>query len=386
MTPEDARHGTYAGAQQHAKDGTDLCDSCRDARYLYVKRMKHRLSRGVRKRVRLGEEAWLRINSASAAQLARATGMRDTTIQHILSRGPDGIVYAATREKLLAAQPAFTPIGIQRRIRALSRIGYGAAAIAREAGCSVDAIRKIRRAPAPPQFVQHAFGMAVVLAFDALADRPVADCASSTRARAEAEKHGWPAPLAWEDIDHDAAAGKSCLFQDCSSVARSRGWCENHYRRWLRSGSPVGTGKMGRPRAATATYTAVHLRLKRERGRAREHTCIECGEPAATWAYDHRDDDYIADDRGRPYSLDLTHYEPLCVPCHNQRDKSAKAVRSSIDEAAIERVLAGDIVPTTFAERVEITRRWQARGRSLSELERCTGWKSDRYTTRGDAA
>lgn len=60
--------------------------------------------------------------------------------------------------------------------------------------------------------------------------------------------------------------------------------------------------------------------------------------------------------------------------------------RSSIDEAAIERVLAGDIVPTTFAERVEITRRWQARGRSLSELERRTGWKSDRYTTRGDAA
>lgn len=60
--------------------------------------------------------------------------------------------------------------------------------------------------------------------------------------------------------------------------------------------------------------------------------------------------------------------------------------RDDIDEAVIERVLAGDKIPTTFAERVEITRRWEARGRSLNELERSFGWKSDRYTIREQAA
>lgn len=58
----------------------------------------------------------------------------------------------------------------------------------------------------------------------------------------------------------------------------------------------------------------------------------------------------------------------------------------AVDHAVVERVLAGDMVPTTFAERVEITRRWEARGRSLNELERATGWKSDRYTIREQAA
>lgn len=61
---------------------------------------------------------------------------------------------------------------------------------------------------------------------------------------------------------------------------------------------------------------------------------------------------------------------------HTRHDKH------DIDPIAVERVLAGDRLPTTIAEKREITRRWVAQGRSLNELERRTGWKADRYTER----
>lgn len=51
-----------------------------------------------------------------------------------------------------------------------------------------------------------------------------------------------------------------------------------------------------------------------------------------------------------------------------------------VDEAVILRVLAGDHVPTTRAERIEIVARWTATGRPLADLERL-GWKPERYRT-----
>jgi hypothetical protein len=56
--------------------------------------------------------------------------------------------------------------------------------------------------------------------------------------------------------------------------------------------------------------------------------------------------------------------------------------QAELDQVVVERILAGDVVPSNRAERVEITRRWQQSGRSLNELERLTGWRCDRYTER----
>lgn len=60
--------------------------------------------------------------------------------------------------------------------------------------------------------------------------------------------------------------------------------------------------------------------------------------------------------------------------------------KDDVDPVVVERVLAGDKLPTTKAEKFEITRRWTADGRSLNELERLTGWKSDRYVVREQEA
>ena len=54
--------------------------------------------------------------------------------------------------------------------------------------------------------------------------------------------------------------------------------------------------------------------------------------------------------------------------------------RSDVDPVAVERVMAGEAVPCTPAERREVVRRWVAAGRSLRALAEQTGWKVERYT------
>lgn len=53
-----------------------------------------------------------------------------------------------------------------------------------------------------------------------------------------------------------------------------------------------------------------------------------------------------------------------------------------VDDSLVTRILEGDwgsARTTTKAERVLITARWTARGGTLAELTRHTGWKTDRY-------
>jgi len=66
---------------------------------------------------------------------------------------------------------------------------------------------------------------------------------------------------------------------------------------------------------------------------------------------------------------------------------SARPRKTDVDHAAVERALRYDFSQVeTMGERIEITRRWEALGRSLAELERVSGWKADRYVVRDGAA
>lgn len=73
-----------------------------------------------------------------------------------------------------------------------------------------------------------------------------------------------------------------------------------------------------------ASYENVHLRVKAARGRAADHSCVECSGPAAHWAYDHADPDERRDATG-PYSLDVSRYQPMCVLCHKRMDMAYRA-------------------------------------------------------------
>ena len=90
----------------------------------------------------------------------------------------------------------------------------------------------------------------------------------------------------------------------------------------LNSGSVTSCGdRSTHLRMDTCGYGAVHDRITRDRGPARDHVCVECGGVASHWSYDHTDPEVLIDQRlGIPYSMDHDHYQPRCVPCHKTYD------------------------------------------------------------------
>lgn len=75
-----------------------------------------------------------------------------------------------------------------------------------------------------------------------------------------------------------------------------------------------------------------------------------------------------------------------------QPDPGYQAYRShldnTIDEVVVDRVLAGDFTlarSTTKAEKVAIVAGWRDSGRSLTQLEKATGWQAYRYYEDGAA-
>lgn len=67
------------------------------------------------------------------------------------------------------------------------------------------------------------------------------------------------------------------------------------------------------------TYNAAHKRVYRLHGPARARACVQCGQPAAHWAYDNLDPNERTAREGR-YSPDPEHYQPMCQPCHQHFD------------------------------------------------------------------
>lgn len=121
----------------------------------------------------------------------------------------------------------------------------------------------------------------------------------------------------------------ACSIGDCGKPVKSRAMCDMHWNRWRRHGDPnTVTRDWGHGKTAKVVgYGAAHRRVYRAKGRAADHRCQHCGNPAKQWAYDHTDPNELAEVqriRGVPtelvYSLDPIHYFPLCQPCHREHD------------------------------------------------------------------
>lgn len=72
-------------------------------------------------------------------------------------------------------------------------------------------------------------------------------------------------------------------------------------------------------RREQAGSSAAHSRVRTDRGPARDYACVDCGETAAHWSYNHEDPDELPAISG-PYSLSPDFYEARCVPCHKRFD------------------------------------------------------------------
>lgn len=76
------------------------------------------------------------------------------------------------------------------------------------------------------------------------------------------------------------------------------------------------------------SYSAAHVRVKYTFGYASGHSCVDCGQAAEHWSYNHAADvelsQTVSSGFGRNidvvYSADPHDYDPRCQPCHRRFD------------------------------------------------------------------
>ena len=98
-----------------------------------------------------------------------------------------------------------------------------------------------------------------------------------------------------------------------------------HYQR-LRDHGSLDAPTHYRWTGDEASYGAVHLRLRAERGLPGDFVC-DCGARAQHWAFMRDDRPAMYSDGGRPYSTDLSRYKAMCVTCHRRMDAEATRTR-----------------------------------------------------------
>lgn len=206
MQPDDPRHGTYAGWQRHKVTPGPTCGPCSAAYRRYAKRMKLRLLTTGSNVVPLGEVAHGLLRTYPNNVIERAIGMPAPMLWRLRNGGPATEVLISTRGRILDLADAglWTTVGIVRRVRALSAIGYSGTAIARDVGMSRQAMAELIRGDVVS--VHLSTGDAIAAAYADLAMTPAPrstprERAIDTRARNLAAKNGWAPPLAWDNID-----------------------------------------------------------------------------------------------------------------------------------------------------------------------------------------
>ncbi len=73
------------------------------------------------------------------------------------------------------------------------------------------------------------------------------------------------------------------------------------------------------------SYDGAHERVRAERGSARGHSCVDCGEPAVDWSYvGGAEDEQVDTETGCAYSPTPAHYAARCRPCHWRFDRRGR--------------------------------------------------------------
>lgn len=134
-----------------------------------------------------------------------------------------------------------------------------------------------------------------------------------------------------------------CKVDGCDRPRKTRDLCDMHYQRLLNNGDanyvpPPPRGERNNSwRGDNILSGAAHRRVVVLRGPASSHPCINCGDPAKHWAYDHKDPDEkpnVTTASGRnpgPYSVKPEHYQPMCVPCHKRYDLATIQAQAKVD-------------------------------------------------------
>lgn len=204
MKADDPRHGKYAGAIAHWKTNTTLCDPCQVAALRTRKANALKAHRGEPATVELGEVAYKILHETPRNILVAATGMPHPQLLRIEQRGPTGRIHRTTRDRILTANAAtWTPIGVQRRLQALTALGWSMQAIATAYNIDRDALSRLRRRT-NTKHVRIAFAERVIAIYTDLEMKLPPTGASATETHNEAKRRGYLPPLAWDNIDDPA--------------------------------------------------------------------------------------------------------------------------------------------------------------------------------------
>lgn len=215
MTPDDRRHGTYRGAQQHWRDGEKHCEQCRVAFRAYQRKNNFDKANG-RPRLVSTDEPRAHVRrlieaGMSVERIADLSGVGRHTIQSLLT-SPRRRMRADNADALVATSPSpegsglVRSIGTRRRIEALGWLGWSMPAIVATA-TRLDPAAKItysglRQVTSDrPEMVRVRTAHAVALAFEELCMTPPRADRQAAQVRNRARRKGWLSPLAWDDID-----------------------------------------------------------------------------------------------------------------------------------------------------------------------------------------
>lgn len=202
ITPDDPRHGTYAGLVAHQKTGVAPCPACRAAGAKTRKAWRLDTHRNGPRTVPLGERAWRIACATPVLQLVRETGLAAETIHRMRRVGPGQVVKRSTRDRVLAAGIP-TAIGVQRRLRALCAAGWSMQEVATFVGTThADNYRKLL-IRSNVKYVRESMAQAITNAYSTLASLNPPDERSASRSRNRARSNGWAPPSAWIDVDID---------------------------------------------------------------------------------------------------------------------------------------------------------------------------------------
>jgi plasmid maintenance system antidote protein VapI len=217
VSPDDPRHGTYAGAAQHDREQTPRCVPCVIAYRAYKRRWQHTRALGYDLIVPVGELGYAVViylvdeMGLSDRDLAEVTGLSGRNLHRIAADGSQTRVRRRVRDQLQHVDVGavwsllLTHDGCVRRVRALTRIGYSAQHVAALAGVDRGSVKAIQTGQTA--HTRHTVRIRIAAAYDAAQMRPLPWSNITARAYRLAELHGWPAPMAWdpETIDDPKA-------------------------------------------------------------------------------------------------------------------------------------------------------------------------------------
>lgn len=289
MTPDDPRHGRYAGAQAHWKSGVEICEPCRAAYARYHKGLDHDHAHGRRRRISATMAtkhiARLREEGLTVPEIARRAGVAKATVYRASDSEAPPRMIASNVAAILSVTADTEPeqgymprVGVIRRIQALNAIGWTRVSLAARLEMSGPNLTQLVTGC---RGATHRANLHVQVKtwqkIDALYRELSMTPGPSDESRRRALRNGWAPPMAWDDIDDP-----------------------NEHPKGI--GAPKGRS---------------------------------------------------ADD---------------------------------VDLIIVERLLLGDRIPSTRAEKFEAMRRWLASGRLERELCAMHGWGEARYVTREDVA